>query len=167
MADQRLSLLQHQLALAFDKRSWHGPNLRGSLRGLAPGIATFRPQPDRHNVWEIVVHCAYWKYRVCRLLDRDAPQSFEVKGSDWFRRPADDSEVSPHALAEDLALLARWHGYLTAAVRNVDPDGLDGQPSGSGFTVVELISGAIAHDLYHAGQIRLLRRMAGAKGGTR
>lgn len=60
--DPRLDLHLAQLDLAFDRRSWHGPNLLGSLRGIDPAGAAWRPQPERHNVAEIVVHCAYWKY---------------------------------------------------------------------------------------------------------
>lgn len=156
MNETRRSLLVHQLALAYDRRSWHGPNLRGSLRGLSLEAAGYRPQPERHNIWEIVVHCAYWKYRVCRLLSAQVPRSFPLKGSDWFARPARNS---PAAWAEDLRLLEAWHAQLRATVEELDAARLDEPVRGGPFTVVELISGAAAHDLYHAGQIRLLRRL--------
>jgi len=156
MEDPRVALLLHQISLAYDARSWHGPNLRGSLRGVSLDAACYRPQPGRHNVWELVVHCAYWKYRVCRLLSPTAPRSFTVPGSDWFERPA---ERTARAWREDMRLLDQWHLALREAVAGVDPDRL-GRPARRGeFTVLELISGAVAHDLYHAGQIRLVRRM--------
>src|SRR5262245_21528035 len=53
---------------AFDRRAWHGTNLMGSLRGVALDEATFRPNPHRHNIWELAVHAAYWKYAVRRRL---------------------------------------------------------------------------------------------------
>ena len=157
-SDPRLSLLLHQLALAYDKRSWHGPNLRGSLRGVTLEVAIWRPQPGRHNIWELAVHCAYWKYRVCRLLSPTPPPSFSLKGSDWFERPLDST---PAAWAADLALLDEWHGQLLEVVRALDPARLEEKPAKSEFAGVELISGAAAHDFYHAGQIRLVRRMHG------
>ena len=156
MTEPRLSLLLHQLDLAYDQRSWHGPNLRGALRGLSLDALAYRPQPGRHNIWEVVVHCAYWKYRVCRLLDPKAPRSFSIQGSDWFPRPKERSE---RAWREDLMLLEEWHGRLRSTVEGLDPESLDEQPRKSEFTVVGLVSGAHAHDLYHAGQIRLLRRL--------
>ena len=67
--DPRIELLLENLNRAFGKRSWHGPNLMGSIRGLKPEDAAWRPQPERHNIWEYVVHAAYWKYRIVRLLD--------------------------------------------------------------------------------------------------
>src|ERR1700733_13997187 len=53
---------------AFDKKSWHGPNLRGSIRGLSAKEAAWRPGQDRHNIWELTLHAAYWKYIVRRRL---------------------------------------------------------------------------------------------------
>ena len=53
---------------AYDRVSWHGTNLRGSIRGLSAKDAAWRPRPGRHNIWEVVVHAAYWKYAVRRRL---------------------------------------------------------------------------------------------------
>ena len=46
---------------AYNKPSWHGTNLRGSVRRVTPAQAAWRPAAQRHNIWEIVVHAAYWK----------------------------------------------------------------------------------------------------------
>jgi hypothetical protein len=156
MTDPRISLLLHQLHQAFDRRSWHGPNLMGSLRGVSLEMAGWRPQPERHNIGELVVHAAYWKYRVVRLIAADPPRAFSLPGSDFFARPA---EPTADAWREDLALLREWHERLAAAVAALSPARLD-ELTGE-FTCAELVTGAAAHDLYHAGQIRLLRRMYG------
>jgi hypothetical protein len=158
--DPRVSMLLRQLALAYNRRSWHGPTLRGSIRGLSLAAASYRPRPERHNIWEVVVHCAYWKYRVCRLLLPSASHSFPLKGSDWFRRPLEQTEP---AWKQDLKLLDEWHAHLREAVSTLAPERLELQAGGGEFTVLELISGAAAHDVYHAGQIRLLRRMHGGE----
>lgn len=122
--------------------------------------ASWRPQPGRHNIWEVVVHCAYWKYRVCRLVSSDAPRSFSLKGSDWFPRP---DTASNDAWEQDLALLRAWHEILMEVTGQLDSVRLQ-EPVASGeFTVAELLSGIVAHDVYHAGQIRLLRRMQDAE----
>jgi hypothetical protein len=61
---QLLSILDQ----AYDRRSWHGVNLRGSIRGVSVTQACWRPGPARHNIWETVVHAAYWKYALWRRL---------------------------------------------------------------------------------------------------
>lgn len=155
MIDARLSLLLRLLGQAFGQPSWHGPNLLGSLRGLSPDEAAWRPAPGRHNAWEIAVHAAYWKYRVYRRLTDEPPRAFGPRGSDWFERPGAAADWSA-----DVALLRAWHERLTAAVTAFAADALDERPGRSPHTYLDLVLGAAAHDTYHAGQVRLLRRLA-------
>jgi len=68
---------------AYNRRSWHGPNLRGSLRRVSAEQAVWRPSQARHNIWELVVHTAYWKYVVRRRLTGGSRGSFPIKGSNW------------------------------------------------------------------------------------
>jgi hypothetical protein len=152
------ALLVRQLDRAFDVRSWHGPNLMGSLRGVAGDLITWRPQPDRHNIGELVVHAAYWKYRVCRLIDHAGTPEFDLPGSDFFER---EPPVLPKAWKADLALLQQWHKRLRTITAAVPTRRLDEVPPRSEFSTQDLLLGAAAHDLYHAGQIRLIRRMYG------
>jgi len=158
-ADPRIALLLRQLDLAYDRRSWHGPNLRSALRGVGPEEALDRPQQGRHNIQEIAVHCAYWKYRVVRLLEPGV-EGFSLAGSDWFERAGEPDRAAWQA---DLALLGEWHDRLKRAVAAYHPKALETKIRGE-FTAEEVVSGIAAHDLYHAGQIRLLRRMQGDEG---
>lgn len=149
-------LLVLQLQQAFDHRSWHGTNLFGSIRGTAPEEAAWRPGEARHNVWEVIVHAAYWKYTVYRRLVDEARGSFPLKGSNWFPRPVEGTIVE---LKTDIRLLRDFHDKLLAAVEHFDPRQLDQRPEGSRFLFRDLIVGVAAHDLYHAGQIQLLKRL--------
>ena len=150
---QLLSILDQ----AYDRRSWHGTNLGGSIRGLSMDRAAWRPDPERHNIWEIVVHAAYWKYVVRRRLAGEARGSFPLKGSNWFRRPIDATEGSWRS---DVALLGEMHRSLRAMVANLPTGKLHGPLAGSKETCSWLIAGAAAHDLYHAGQIQLLKALS-------
>ncbi len=60
--DRRIALLLDVVDQAFDRKAWHGTALWGSVRGLTPREALWRPGQRRHNIWEIVLHTAYWKY---------------------------------------------------------------------------------------------------------
>jgi hypothetical protein len=150
-----LDLVLENLDRAFDRQSWHGPNLRGGLRGVTPEIAALRPAPDRKNIWEHVLHAAYWKYTVRRRLNGEKRGSFPLKGSNWFLRPVDDSLL---AWKEDLALLDEAHAQLRASIAAFRGD-LTKKVPGSKVTYLQLLLGVAAHDLYHAGQIQLLRRL--------
>jgi hypothetical protein len=169
MQDEGLSaeirLLLRIIDEGYEKQAWHGPNLRGSLRGVGPRLAAWRPHPGRHNIWEIAVHAAYWKYAVRRRLLGEKRGSFPLEGSNWFARP---QVLAPKAWRADLALLEEMHRKMRAAVAALDPKDLNKTPAGSRVSNASQISGIAAHDVYHAGQIQLLKRLAGgAEGDTR
>lgn len=145
---------------AYDHVSWHGPNLRGSLRGVTPALAAWRPSPGRHNIWELAVHAAYWKYVAWRRLTGAKRGSFALDGSNWLSRPVAQTIAAWRA---DLALLDETHGILRGAVEAMDPAALDGRSAQRGVSARALLTGVAAHDLYHAGQIQLLKRMARAR----
>src|SRR5262249_48741890 len=69
-------LLLRILDEAYERKAWHGTNLRGSLRGVSSDTAAWRPARGRHNIREIAVHCAYWKYTVRRRLTGEKRGSF-------------------------------------------------------------------------------------------
>jgi hypothetical protein len=151
-----VSLLLWMVDEGYEKKAWHGPNLCGSIRGLEVREAGWRPAPGRHNIWEIVVHCAYWKYAVRRRILGEKRGSFPLKGSNWFARP---TAMTPEAWREDVALLDDMHRRLHSVLAGLTPSDLRKIPRGSRVNTAALISGIAAHDVYHAGQIQLLKRL--------
>ena len=153
-----LELLLELLDQAFDHKSWHGPNLRGSIRGLSAEQAAWRAQPARKNIHEIVLHCAYWKYTVRRRLTGEKRGSFPLKGSNWFERPI-VGKVDPNVWIDDVKLLVAIHTSLREAVSKITPTMLKQKSPGGTTTTLQLITGIAAHDLYHAGQIQTIKRL--------
>jgi uncharacterized damage-inducible protein DinB len=153
-------MLMNALDQAYDRQSWHGTNLRGALRGLSPAQVARRPARGRHNIWEVTVHCAYWKYAVWRRLTGAKRGSFPLAGSNWFARPTD---TTPRAWRADLALLEATHRQLRDAVTRLGPRDLARRARGSRCTTADLVSGITAHDLYHAGQIQLIKALNGRR----
>ena len=141
---------------AYEKRAWQGTNLRGALRGITAQEAAWRPESDRHNMWEIMVHAAYWKYIVRRRLLGEKKGSFPLKGSNWIKRPIVMSENAWH---EDIRLLDEMHRSMCEAIAQNKPSDLNRRPAGSKFTNASIISGIACHDVYHTGQIQLIKRL--------
>jgi len=142
---------------AYDRPSWHGPNLRGSIRRVSPAQTVWRPGPGRHNIWEEVVHAAYWKYAASRRFIDQPQGSFPEKGSNWFRRP---DIPDARAWKADVRRLDQMHALLRGAVADLSAKQLYATPPGRKVSNFTLLSGIAAHDLYHAGQIQLLKRLA-------
>jgi hypothetical protein len=143
---------------AFDHTSWHGTNLRGSIKLVKAVDAAWRPAPNRHNIWETAVHAAYWKYVVRRRLLSEPKGTFALEGSNWFKRPS-DGVVTEAAWKADVALLVESHRTLRKAIEKLPARLLHETPSGSKVSNFSIIAGIAAHDLYHAGQIQLLKRL--------
>jgi hypothetical protein len=146
------TLLLELLDRGFDKMSWHGANLTGALRGLAPVQAAKRIR-RRKTIWEQVLHAAYWKQRVINKLV--GTQRFPRRGSNWPVVPARPTEAAWRA---DLSLLHEIHRKLRAAIAGLPERALTPK-------AVMMIQGVAFHDVYHAGQIKLLRRLIGKAGG--
>jgi hypothetical protein len=150
-----LDILIEGVDRAYDRTSWHGPNLRASLRGVTAEMAIWRAGSRRKCIAEIALHTAYWKYAGRRILTGEKRGSFPLAGSNWFARAAPYSQRDWKA---DIALVDEVHRAWRAVVATIDPGRLSRRAKGS-FTVAGLIQGVAAHDLYHAGQIQLVRRM--------
>jgi hypothetical protein len=140
---------------AYERRSWHGTNLRGAVRTIEPHQVTWRPAPGRHNVWELVVHAAYWKYVVRKRVSGAPRGSFPLAGTNFYPR---EGLFNPEKWQADLELLADQHRQLRAAVAALADADLDRVTGGR--PLAWTVRGAAAHDLYHAGQIQLLKTLA-------
>ena len=163
--DGRIALLLELLDQAFTAHGWQGQTLSGSLRGLGPRELLWRPGPGRHNVWEIALHTAYWKHavrqRVEGVLGEAAREPFPRGPRNYPQVPARPDAAAWKA---DLALVRRAHSRLVETVRALPPAALRARVGRSPWVVEEQLFGIAAHDVYHTGQIQLvkaLRRVSG------
>lgn len=152
---ERIRALLCALDEAYDHRAWHGTNLRGSLRGVTPARALWRPASGRHNIWEEVLHAAYWKYVVVQRLAGGKRGEFPLKGSNWFSAP---QSGTPGEWKAARALLQQTHDSLLQTVARFPAARLDRRVHGP-WSAFDTILGVALHDIYHAGQIQLLKRL--------
>jgi DinB superfamily len=159
---QLLALIEE----GFQKAAWHGPNLRSAVRGVRAEEAAWRPGKSRHNIWEIVVHAAYWKYAVTKRITGSKKHEFAEKGRNWIARgekKMSKAEIQK-SWARDLALLGKTHKELRSTIAAaVEDSALDRPCRGSRQTVRRNLVGIAMHDVYHAGQIQVLRKLYSAR----
>jgi DinB superfamily len=151
-----IALLLRLLEEGYQKKAWHGPNLKGSIRGLSAAQAGWRPRPDRHSIAENVVHAAYWKYAVRRRLNDEKRRSFALDGSNWFALPSPLDEDTWKMYGR---LLEQEHRLLRDVVASFPVERLYLFPQGGKVNFANQIYGIAMHDVYHAGQIQLLKRL--------
>jgi hypothetical protein len=146
-----LELLLANLDDAYDKRGWHGTNLRGAIRGLTAEDVAWRPAPARHNIWELTAHAAYWKYIVWRRLTGSKRGAFAIKGSNWLVAPA---RIDAASWREVIGVLDAEHRRLRETIASLRGADLRDRKK------VRMIYGVAAHDTYHTGQIQLLKKLS-------
>ncbi len=159
--DKRIGLLLQVLDEAFAAKGWQGATLSGAVRGLTHRQALWRPRPGRHNVWELVLHTAYWKHVVRQRVGGGTSTPFPRGPHNFPRIPA---RADAAAWRADVALLKREHQLLIATVRDLPPSRLGARVGKSRWVVAEQIFGIAAHDLYHTGQMQLLKALARRRG---
>ena len=145
-----------QLRRAFDGDAWHGDSFFKILEGVTAAQAAARPIKDAHSIWELVLHVAAWDGAVLRRLGGVAVQLVDAQN---FPPVTDASET---AWRKALAEARRVHEELIAAVVALPDSRLyDMVPGkqGAHYNFYYMLQGVVQHELYHAGQIALLKKM--------
>lgn len=148
-----LKRIEDQLRRAMEGEAWHGPSLREILEGITAEQAARRPIPAAHSIWEIVLHVTVWESVVRRRLAGEVIVDLSPD-QDWPRPQALDEAAWKRALDD----LARENQLLRQAVLGLEEERLRAKVQGTGYSVYFMLHGVVQHDLYHAGQIALLKK---------
>jgi len=162
MKDQRLNYILETLEPPKGNGLWYGgPTVVGSLRGIAAKQALWKPSKKRHSIWELALHIAYWDYAVRNKLTGGESGKFPRTPSNWVKVDAKSGEKE---WKEDKKLVNDEHKSLIDAIKNFDSKKLDKRvPKSTEWTYADLLMGVITHNVYHTGQIILLKRLYKSK----
>jgi len=143
-----------QLRRAFSGDAWHGPALLELLDGVDAKQAASRPLASAHSIWEIVLHISVWEDAVRRRLGGEV---VEPTGEQNWPTVHDTSDA-----AWQLALqsLSSGHAALERTVAALPESRLADTVPGNDYSVYFMLHGVVQHDLYHAGQIAILKKGA-------
>jgi len=145
-----------QLRRAFQGAAWHGPAMLELLEDVDAATAAARPLPAVHSIWELVLHVAAWDGAVLRRLGGKKAQ---LKGTQNFPRvPKNPSEV---AWRETVADAKRTHDALVNTVAGLPDSRLRDRVPGKRYDFYHMLHGIAQHELYHAGQIAILKKAQG------
>lgn len=157
MSDE-IKRLQDQLRRALEGEAWHGPAVLQLVKGLSAEDAAAHPIDDAHSIWELVLHlAATYRLVLRRMRGNAAPLS---PAEDW----PEVTEPTEHTWQATLGELRLLNEEMRTAVGNFAVDRLD-QPliAGVPYSAYLQFIGLTQHDLYHAGQIALLKRALGVQ----
>lgn len=159
MAKERVGLLLSQMDHMYCEGGW-SPPMNKAFTGLTAAQAASSPGPGQHTIWQLVNHVAFWKGLVARRMN-GLPLSGERIVNDSTFGPSGDPADS-HAWAAALREYLEAHQALRAALAEREDGDLDRPLPGERTPLGEVISGLIAHDTYHLGQVLLIRKLQGS-----
>jgi uncharacterized damage-inducible protein DinB len=141
--------LASQLRRSYEGPAWHGPSLRELLAGVTSEQATAKPVSGAHSIWELLLHVTAW--------EREALAAVEGKKYETLSGDKDWPTVNGtwQAALDDLESTSR---SLVTAIRAMPEEKLNESVEGTEYNFYYLLHGVVQHNLYHAGQIALLKR---------
>lgn len=155
-APPRIATLIEMMDQAFYGPAWHGMPLWGALRGVTAEEALRKPKAGWNSIWDLTLHVAYWKHIIRRRITGDRSLEFPRAPANW---PAPGK--SEAAWKKDKALLKREHELLREAVARVPVRELRRRTWKPKYTNLQHLQGIGSHDLYHCGQIQLIKKLTG------
>jgi uncharacterized damage-inducible protein DinB len=147
--------LADQIRRAFEGEAWHGDSLLEILAGVNAKTAAARPIPNAHTIWELLLHIQVWDDASIRRAGGTAVQP---TGEKDFPPVRDTREA---AWQQTLASVKKTHEELVRTVAAFPDSRLQERVPGKSqdyYNFYYLFSGIVQHELYHAGQIALLKK---------
>ena len=141
-----------QLHRAFYGSAWHGPALIELLNDVDAVTAAARPMSNVHSIWELVLHIAAWDEAVRRRI---GGAKLQLKAEENFPRIA---SPTPAAWRKAIADAKRTHDRLVKTVAGLSDERLLDRVPGKRYNFHHMLHGLAQHELYHAGQIAVLKK---------
>jgi uncharacterized damage-inducible protein DinB len=146
-------LIADQLRRAFEGDAWHGPSLLELLEDVDAATAAAKPLPDAHSIWELVLHIAAWDRAGLRRLEGE-----KAKLKEKANFPPVPESPTEDAWRKAVAAVTQTHQTLVETVGGLKKKRLRDQVPGKPYDFCHMFHGIAQHELYHAGQIAILKK---------
>ena len=148
------ALIADQLRRAFEGDAWHGPALLELLQDVNAGTAAANPLADAHSIWELVLHIAAWDGAALRRI---AGEKIQLTGVANFPVVPKPTEA---AWRKAVTQAKQTHDVLVKTVARLPEPRLRERVPGKKYDFGHMLHGVAQHELYHAGQIAILKKMS-------
>jgi uncharacterized damage-inducible protein DinB len=149
-----INRISQLLQATFNGEPWHGSSVMHTLAGITATQAAARPLTHIHSIWELVLHMTAWRTFAREKLRGNAAYDITGTEQDWPPVVRTDAQAWQQALLN----LEQSQQHLLDVLNQCGDELLDKQVPGRKYTCYVLLQGIIHHDLYHAGQIALLKK---------
>ncbi|WP_221390649.1 DinB family protein [Dyadobacter sp. NIV53] len=137
------------------EEAWYGPSVVEALRDVTPKMAEARISSNTNSIAEIAYHMTTWRIFAVRKIQGDAEFDIKTKDKDWKKFPIVD-EFEWEAIQMELSLSQE---ELISELEKIESDAfLEEFVPGRDYSYYTMIHGVIQHDVYHTGQIGLIKK---------
>jgi len=149
--------IAEQLYRAFYGSAWHGPSVLELLEEVDAATAAAKPVRNVHSIWELVLHIAVWDNAARRRIMGVKTQP---EGKQNFPpAPQNGKATNTAAWRKAVTELKRTHDKLVRTVAALPDSQLRGRVPGKRYNIAFMLHGVVQHELYHAGQIAILKKV--------
>jgi hypothetical protein len=148
-----IARIADQLQRSQQGEAWHGPALAELLADVDAAQALRRPNPAAHNIWELVNHITAWQTAANGAV-RGGVMPRLGRADNW--PPSGRTEAQWRAAVKRLG---KANQELLAGLRAFPENRLDARLPGRKHSFYFMLHGVIQHNLYHGGQLALLKKL--------
>ena len=149
-----INRIHHLLQATFNGEPWHGPSVMSILTGISATQASQKPVANVHSIWELVLHMTAWRTFTWEKVRGNAAYDITSAEQDWPMV----STTGEQAWQQALHGLQQSQEHVLDVLKQSGDELLDKIVPGRTYTYYVLLQGIIQHDLYHAGQLVLLKK---------
>lgn len=146
-----VKFVMDQLRTTFSGDSWHGPSVMKTLEGVAAEQASARPLGERHTIWELADHTTFWLEEAHKAL-KAKEISRPEKVMDWPRMGSSEEQWK-----ESVRRLEAAVNMILDELAGWNTKDLEKTVGGASYSYRQMLHGVVHHNLYHAGQIAILK----------
>lgn len=148
-------ILQHYENV-LNGEPWYGDPIWQILEGIAPQTAAAPNPSGGHTIWEILMHTTFWEEVAAQRLVGE--RAGLVAEKNFLATP----QPTPSNWSRTLDEFRRSNQKLREAIAKLEVARLDESTAAGKRSFYAEAHGAIEHDIYHAGQVALLRKVQAA-----
>jgi uncharacterized damage-inducible protein DinB len=148
---ESMDRIRDQFERAWDGDAWHGPPMVQLLDSIDSATSQWRPAASAHSIQDLASHVVFWLDAAHRRLDGE---EYLPESGDWEVPPAESWDGTKARLGET-------YRSLVDAIAATPDSRLRDPVAGKPYDIYVLLHGVLQHTLYHAGQMAMMRRLAG------
>ena len=156
MEQQQLETLATRQDEIWAGDPWYGSNIRSGLSGINAIQATHRVS-SQHNVAEILHHMIQWKKFVLEKLKGNHHFDIALNSEDDWKQI---DQLDNNSWKQMLETFEQVSTALVAQIKSNDDRLLNNIVPGRKYSYSKLIEGIRDHDIYHLGQIVIMKKIA-------